>query len=159
MLYWTTRIALVAAWLLVAWLALRRRRDWGGLAVVVAVLAALFASLRAVTWNYAVLAAARRVLQDAGAYEARVGWKVALGAVLLCAIVLLLRRALRAAPEPRALLCIVAVVIQGALLAIETFSLDDVMPRPLQEQPGRYLLEGSCVALALWALRPAGEGR
>lgn len=158
-LYWTTRIALVAAWLLLAWRAYGRRRDWGGLAAAVAFAAVLFASVRAYKWNYAVLEAARRALRAAGVYEGRVGWKLALGGALLCAGVLLWRCVRRAAPEPRAIVCVAAMLLQAALLGIETFSLDDALPRVMKDQPGRYLIEGSCVALALWALRPARGGR
>jgi hypothetical protein len=51
------------------------------------------------------------------------------------------------------------VLLQGTLIGIETFSLDDVLPRAMTDLPGRYLAEASFVALALWALRPAETDR
>jgi hypothetical protein len=159
LLYWTTRIALVVAWLLVARRALGRRHAWPGLAFAFAAAAVLFASLRAVTWNYAALEAARGALRSAGMYGQRGWWKLVLAAGLLVAGTAFWCRVRRAAPDRRAVLCAAAVLLQGTLIGIETFSLDDVLPRAFTDQPGRYLAEGSFAALALWALRPAEADR
>lgn len=158
-LYWTTRIALVVAWLLIARRALGRRSVWPGLAVAIAIAALLFASLRAVTWNYAALEAARGALRAAGVYGQHGRWKLALAAALLVAGAALWARVRRIAPDRRALICAAVVLLQGILIGIETISLDDVLPRVVTHQPGRYLVEGGLAALALWALRPAQDGR
>jgi hypothetical protein len=115
----------------------------------------LFATARAFRWNQAVLDAARGTLRASGLYEGRLWLKLVLAVALSCAVAHLWTRARRVALGPRAALCAGALLLQGVLHGVETLSLDEVAPRWLQEQPGRYLLEGSFAALALWALRPA----
>lgn len=153
LLYWLCRITLVLTWLLVAALAGRRHAEGRAVWLGCALAALLFASMRAVTWNYLLLEAGRALLRSGGVYDERFWFKLLL-AVLLAAGLLLLVVALRRVSAPRAaLLCAVGILLHGALLGIETFSLDDALPRWLLAQPGRYLYEGLAAAIALLAAR------
>jgi len=152
--YWITRIALVAGWLLVATRVWRREPAHGWRTVAVA--AILFASMRALRWNYGLLEGGRALLRSTGTYDDRIVAKIVLGGLLAAATaaaVFLLRRigdrALRTA--------LLGTLLQVALVLVETCSLDDAMPRWLVTQPGRYLAEGAFLALALaGALQRAG---
>ena len=101
----------------------------------------------------------RRVLQAAGLHADRVWFKLALGLVLGIAFAVAGVRFLRA-PRRRAAavaMCHAGLAMQAVLLCIETTSLDDALPRAVTRQPGRYLYEGTCAAVALvgaWAARP-----
>jgi hypothetical protein len=158
MTYWCARIALVAAWLVLArWLwAERGAPGWRAGAII----AALFASMRAWPWNYELLEAARALLRAADVYEERLWFKIALAIVLAAIAVPLVRGIAAVRANVGALDARIGVGLQAALLAIETCSLDDAMPRWMMDQPGRYLLEGTFAGLALvgaWRLRAAPD--
>lgn len=153
---------LVLAWLLTAWLALRRRGARGEAApvarwTVCGGVALLYASLRAYPWNYALHELARSWLRAGGQYEQRVGWKVLVGLLLIVAAWLVVRQLRRSTLQGPRLVCTVAVALHGLLLAAETFSLDDLLPGWVEHQPGRYLVEGAFVGLALWASSRRGR--
>lgn len=150
MLYWGARIALVVAWLvLAAWLWAPRGSGWRAGAIA----AALFATMRAWPWNYLLLDAARAVLRAAGVYDERLWLKIALAVVLAAMLVPLVRGLAAVRANAGALDVRLGVGLQATLLAIETFSLDDALPRWMVEQPGRYVLEAAFVALALLGAR------
>lgn len=151
-LYWSSRAGLVLAWLAAAALCWSKRQGRAGFWPGAALLAVLFASLRAWPWNYAVLDAARSALRRAGVYDDRIWIKAVLAIALACLVVLLLRRWRHLAAERATLVCHLALGVQATLLAVETASLDDPLPGWLFQQPGRYLFEGACAALALGAL-------
>lgn len=145
LLYWATRIAFALGWAGLA-VALGRQHRRG-----LAMLALLFGSLRAYPYNYLLLDAARALLRTVGWYDERLPVKWLLAAVLALLGALLVWREVRKAraganPTPRLLL--VGLGAQAALLAVETCSLDDALPRALVQQPGRYLYEGTALALA-----------
>lgn len=137
MLYWGTRIALVAVWLVVA------LRTWPR---AVAVCALVFASVRAFPWNYWLLEAARSGLRAIGIYEDRLWVKIVLAVVLVLVACTVAGRVLRHASSP---LLRAGIGLHATLLAIETCSLDDALPTFCVTQPGRYLLEGAFASLAL----------
>jgi len=151
-LYWTTRAALVAAWLLVGWQSWQRRPQWPGLWLTAALAATVFASMRAWPWNYWLLQAARACLRAVGVYDDRIWFKAVLAVALLLVIVFAVRRMQRLSHNPAALGCCIGLALQALLLAIETLSLDDLLPAAIERQPGRYLTEGSCAAIALLSL-------
>ena len=156
-LYWTVRLTLVATWVVVAVRAWQWRstvrRVWLGYSA----LALLFASMRAWRWNYALLDAARGVLKRAGVYDDRIWFKLILAVGLILFLVVVARVMRRIMRERAALLCGVALGMQGTLLCIETMSLDDFIPQWFWQQPVRYLVEGCFAAVALVALRRRSE--
>lgn len=152
LLYWTTRLGLVAAWLLVAVLAWRRssaRGVWLGYSA----LALVFASMRAWRWNYALLEGARWVLKRAGVYDDRIWFKLLVAIALVLLLIVVVRGMRLILREPASLICGFGMGLQGLLLAIETLSLDDFIPQLLVQQPVRYLAEGSFAMIALAAAR------
>lgn len=152
-IYWTARVGLVLGWLAVAWAALplrARQRAFVGVAVA----ALLFATMRALRWNYGLLLGARELLQAAGVYDDRIVGKLVVGALLVVAAALA-AVALRRLGDRALRLCLVGVGLQAVLVLVETCSLDDAMPRWLMAQPGRYLAEGAFLALALVGVRAA----
>jgi len=151
-LYWTTRAALVMAWLLVGWRSWQRRAQWRGLWIGAAMAAMVFASMRAWPWNYWLLEAARAGLRAIGVYDERIWFKALLAVALFLAMVFATRRIRRLAHDPVAFGCCLGLGLQALLLVIETLSLDDLLPNVIERQPGRYLTEGSCVTIALVSL-------
>lgn len=152
MLYWTTRVLLVVAWLVVAWLAGgrggRRGRTWR-----TGVVAALvFASLRALPWNYALLEVARGLLREAGCYDDRWLGKLGVGVLFVAVVALGVVTSRWRQLAPAVAVAHLGVALQAVLLAIETASLDEVLPGMLFTQPWRYALEGTFVGLALAGL-------
>ena len=152
LLYWTARFGLVAAWTVVAVLAWRpqgrARNVWLGYSA----LALVYASMRAWRWNYVLLERARGLLRRFEVYDDRIWFKLVVAVALVLVLVVILRSMRRIAREPAALLCGVGMALQGTLLAIETLSLDDFIPRLLVQQPVRYLAEGSFAVIALAAV-------
>lgn len=155
LLYWATRIALALGWTGLAVALWRQHRRAAGL------LALLFGSLRAYPYNYLLLDAARALLRTVGWYDERlpVKWLLAAALALLAALLLWreLRKVRTGSDEPP-LLLLVGLGAQAALLAVETCSLDEALPRALVQQPGRYLYEGTALALAFLGWR-RGAGR
>lgn len=152
-IYWTARVGLVLGWLAVVWAALPLRaaqRAFAGVAVA----ALLFASMRALRWNYGLLLGARELLQAAGVYDDRIVGKLVLGALLVVAAALA-AVALRRLGDRARRTALLGVGLQAALVLVETCSLDDAMPRWLMAQPGRYLAEGGFLALAGLGVRAA----
>ncbi len=159
LLYWATRATLVAAWLLVAARIAGKRREWPRFATLGIAVAVLFASVRAWPWNYLFLESARGVLRQVGVYNDRFWFKLLLAVGLLLAIVTAARNLRRLARDRTALACCLGLGLQGILLAIETMSLDDPLPRWLVQQPGRYLAESTFVGVALVALLAPARGK
>ncbi|MBM3973805.1 MAG: hypothetical protein FJ301_06855 [Planctomycetes bacterium] len=152
-IYWTARVALVLGWLAVAWASLPlRARQRAFTAVAVAAL--LFATMRALRWNYSLLLGARELLQATGVNDDRVVGKLIVGALLVAAAALAIV-ALRRLGDRALRMALLGVGLQAALVLVETCSFDDVMPRWLLAQPGRYLAEGSFLALAALGVRAA----
>jgi len=155
LLYWTARATLVATWLVVAVRAWSRRRSSPRVWSSCATIAVAFASVRVWPWNYALLELARAGLREAGVYDERFWFKLALATGLVLGVAAArpsLRRLIR---EPAEFGCCIGLGLQGILLAIETMSLDEAIPQFLVQQPGRYLAEGCFAGLALLAvLRP-----
>lgn len=146
-IYWIARSALVLAWLGVAWAAWRRPTRglrWRGIACW----ALVVATMRAWPWNYELLLLARRVMLAAGVYDDRIWGKVALGAAVFCIVLAAILR-LRHVRDGAVALVLLGLGLQTVLLAIETFSIEAMLPAALVQQPGRYLLEGSFAACAL----------
>lgn len=148
LLYWSARAALVVGWLAVGWSALRRGGGWTGVAVA----AIAFASLRALRWNIDLLQIGRELLRKAGIYEDRFVLKVALATALALAVAAtaLAVWRLRAARRRAALL---GVVLQCALLGVETFSIGETYLSFVTTQPARYLAEGVFLACVAWGVR------
>lgn len=146
-IYWIARSALVLAWLGVAWTAWRWLCRVGR---IVGLWAVTIASMRAWPWNYEVHALAQRLMRAAGIYEDRIWGKIALGVLLAGAVALAAVR-LRSVRDPAIATVLLGLGLQTALLAIETFSIEAILPAVLVRQPGRYLLEGSFALCALMA--------
>ncbi|MBM3962958.1 MAG: hypothetical protein FJ306_13810 [Planctomycetes bacterium] len=148
LLYWSARAALVVGWLAVGWSALRRGGGWKGVAVA----AIAFASLRALRWNIGLLQIGRELLRKAGIYEDRFVLKVALATALALAVAAaaLAVWRLRDARRRAALL---AVVLQCALLCVETISIGETSLAFVTTQPARYLAEGALLACVAWGSR------
>jgi hypothetical protein len=145
LLYWTSRIALAIGWTGLAIVLWRHHRRGAAL------LALSFGSLRAYPYNYLLLDAARALLRTFGWYDERMPVKWLLAAVLATLAALLLWREVRrvrAGANSMPVLLLGGLGAQAVLLAIETCSFDDALPRPLVQQPGRYLYEGAALALA-----------
>ncbi|MEY3162581.1 MAG: hypothetical protein RIT25_2575 [Planctomycetota bacterium] len=151
--YVLARIALVALWAWTAWQCLRRGGDWQRFWRGAALAAVLYGSMRAFRWNYLLLEWARAGLRSLGVYDERIWFKVMLASLLTVALLWALHAAGRLWRSRAAMACFVALLLQGALLACETLSLDDALPRALVTQPGRYLYEGAMAAVALLAAR------
>lgn len=150
-LYWTARLALVGAWLGVAFACWRRDAGRGPIWRACALLALGFASVRLLLWNYLFLERGQALLRTLAVYHQRFWVKAVLALALAAALVVVLRRLWSARAHSLTWLgC--ALAAQGALLAVETLSLDDPLPRWLFTQPWRYLIEA---ALAVIALRAA----
>jgi len=161
-LYWIARVGLVALWLGVAWAAWRRagrtkRPRWR----IIAGLAVLLATARAVRWNWDLLAVARELLRQVGLYEQRAWVKAALLLLLLVALAAVVAWLVRAARAEGAAfgVAMVAAVAIGVVVAAGTFSLDELLPGVLMRQPGRYLLEyglgGLCLVATIIRTRSA----
>ena len=148
LLYWSARAALVVGWLAVGWSALRRGGNWKGVAAA----ALLFASLRALRWNIGLLQIGRELLRKAGIYEDRFVLKVALATALALAVAAaaLVVWRLRDARRRVALL---GVVLQCALLGVESFSIGETYLSFVTTQPARYLAEGALLACVAWGVR------
>ena len=155
-LYWIIRVLLAGGWCVCACRAWTRREEWPRIWVCCAVLSVLFASLRAYSWNYDVLAAARSALGASGFYEDRAYWKAILALGLVAVIVVGLRRRKLLARHRNVRMCIIGLSLQAALLAVETLSLDDAMPQIILKQPGRYLLEAAFLGLVTRACFGSG---
>ncbi len=154
-LYWASRVGLVIAWLLVARHCWRRRQAWPLGGPIATGLAILFASLRAWPWNYALLEAARTAMHAVDIHDDRLVVKtllVVLLLVLLLAALSLGWRWRRHVTETAAAGCALGLGLQALLLSFETASLDDLLPGWSQQQPGRYLLEGTFAAGAWFSL-------
>ena len=151
--YVLARIGLVCLWAWAAWACARRAGDWRAFWRGAAVAAVLFASMRALRWNYLLLDAARSGLRALGAYDERIWFKVALAVLLTVTLLWALHAAGRLWRSKAAMACFLALLLQGTLLACETLSLDDALPRVLVTQPGRYLYEGTMVLVAILAAR------
>lgn len=150
--YWSARVGLAVGWLLVAIGCWRQAppRGWR----IAAVAAAVFASVRALRWNYGLLLGARELLFAAGVYDDRIVGKLALGALLVVAIAFAVV-ALRRVGAPALRTTLAGVALQAALVLVETCSLDDAMPRWTMQQPGRYLVEGAFLAISSFGVRRA----
>jgi hypothetical protein len=151
--YMPTRLALVAACLLVGRRAFGRRSAWPGLAVAIAVAAVLLATLRAVIWSFAALETASGALRSVAIYGQRGWWKLALVTCFLVAGAASWNRMRCTVPDGRSVLGAAAVFLQGTLIWIVTLLLEDALLTAITVQPGRYLAEGRFDALALWAYR------
>lgn len=152
LLYWGVRLLLVVMWLVVALRAWHRRCNVRSVWLGFSALALVFASMRAYRWNYALLEGARSLLRGAGVYDDRAWIKLVLAVALILFTFVAARRVRRILREPAALLCGVALGLQGTLLLIETMSLGDFVPQWFLQQPIRYLAEGCFGAVALVAL-------
>lgn len=151
--YVVARIALVCLWALTACACARRKGDWQGFWRAAALAALVFGSMRALRWNYILLDWARAGLRELGVYDERIWFKVALASFLTVALLWALHSAGRLWRSRAAMVSYVALLLQGVLLACETMSLDDALPRALLQQPGRYLFEGAMATAALLAAR------
>jgi hypothetical protein len=157
LVYWIARLTLVGAWILVASCALLWRSRVAGPWWSCASAAAVFATLRAWPWNYGLLDVARSLLRYCGAYEERFWSKVVLAGALVLLVTSCVRGLRRWAHEPAVIGCCAGLGLQGVLIAIETLSLDEVLPGWLLRQPVRYLAEGCFVCVALIALRARAQ--
>jgi hypothetical protein len=148
LLYWSARAALVVGWLAVGWSALRRGGNWKGVAAA----ALLFASLRALRWNIGLLQIGRELLHKAGIYEDRFVFKVALATALALAVAAAALAAWRLR-DGRRRVALLGVVLQCALLGVETFSIGETYLAFVTTQPARYLAEGALLACVAWGVR------
>jgi hypothetical protein len=160
-LYTVVRWGLVAGWTVLALVAWQRRETRGGSGDASAAsrpawaactaLALVLASVRATGWNWLVLEAAGGALMELGVYGERRWLKLALGVALALALLVFAVRRRRAfqALERGARLTLGALLAMSAFELANTLSLDAVFPRLVLEQPGRYVLESTAVALAL----------
>ena len=153
-LYWITRVTLVVMWTAVAVIAFRQRSRRPLSYILAAASAALYASLRASSWNFNVLEGGRSILRALGVYEDRLWIKIPWGIIVIIALVVVLRRLrlqTRSIPRlPR--IALAGLLGQGLLILSETTSLDDGLPSWLLQQPGRYMFEVTMAGLALVGL-------
>jgi hypothetical protein len=147
-LYWAARTALVVGWLAVGWSALRRGGGWTGVAAA----AIAFASLRALRWNIGLLQIGRELLRKAGIYEDRFVLKVALATALALAVAAAALAVWRLRDASRRV-ALLGVVLQCALLGVETFSIGETYLSFVTTQPARYLAEGAFLACVAWGVR------
>jgi hypothetical protein len=147
-LYWAARTALVVGWLAVGWSALRRGGGWTGVAAA----AIAFASLRALRWNIGLLQIGRELLRKAGIYEDRFVLKVALATALALAVAAAIVALARVRSGARRI-ALLGVVLQCALLGVESFSIGETYLSFATRQPARYLAEGAFLACVAWGVR------
>jgi hypothetical protein len=130
----------------------RQRQTWPLGGRVAMVLALVFASLRAWPWNYALLETARALMRAVDIHNDRLVVKTLLAVLLLLGVLSLAWRWRHLATEAAAAGCALGLGLQALLLSLETASLDDLLPSWTRQQPGRYLLEGACAAVAWLSL-------
>jgi hypothetical protein len=148
LLYWSARAALVVGWFAVGWSALRRGGGWKGVAAA----AIAFASLRALRWNIGLLQIGRELLRKAGIYEDRYVLKVALATALALAVGAAIVALARVRSGARRI-ALLGVVLQCALLGVESFSIGETYLSFATRQPARYLAEGAFLACVAWGVR------
>jgi hypothetical protein len=148
LLYWSARAALVVGWFAVGWSALRRGGGWKGVAAA----AIAFASLRALRWNIGLLQIGRELLRKAGIYEDRFVLKVALATALALAVGAAIVALARVRSGARRI-ALLGVVLQCALLGVESFSIGETYLSFATRQPARYLAEGAFLACVAWGVR------
>jgi hypothetical protein len=141
-------------WTAAAIVAFRKPAPRPGAYTLAAGAAALYASLRAVSWNFDVLEGGRSILRSLGVYDDRLWIKIVWALIVAVALVVVLHRLRsrsRAGPRlPR--LALAGLLGQGLLVLSETTSLDDGLPAWLLQQPGRYVFEVSMASLVLVGL-------
>ncbi|HEX5053478.1 MAG TPA: hypothetical protein VFZ65_16995 [Planctomycetota bacterium] len=148
-----TAIALL--WLAAALLAAPRAwRQRGAARFALVIGALLLASLHAFAWNRPIYFAGRGLLADAGFYEQRFTFKLAIGVVFAGLCGWFLWRAARwcGSLSGWERLALAAMAVDALYIATRTCSIDGWMPDAIAYEPGKSVLGLSLAAASLLAL-------
>ncbi len=148
-------------WAILAVACARWARARAGGFAALAVVALGLATLHQFGWNKPIYQFGRGLLQDAGVYERRIVFKLAIGAVFAPLAVWLLWRLIRWARRLSLLqgVALAAMVVDLLFITVRTLSIDGWLPLAIGDEPGKSRFGAAVAAVALLATLVAPRGR